>query len=174
MSRPPEQDPATVTSAGEPLTRMVHGVTFRRAVTHVDERGTVCEMFDERWSWHPDPLVFSYLFTLRPGMIKGWGMHKRHDDRYFLISGELLLVLYDGREDSPTHGLVSKLVLSEYDRRLVSIPSGVWHANQNIGEKDVLVVNFPTQPYDHEHPDKYRLPLDTDQIPYRFDNPRGW
>lgn len=163
-----------VTSAGELLTRMVHGVTVRRAVTHVDERGTVCEMFDERWGWHPDPLVFSYMFTLRPGMLKGWGMHKRHDDRYFLISGELLLVLYDGREDSPTHGLVSKLVLSEYDRRLVCIPTGVWHANQNIGEKDVLVVNFPTQPYDHEHPDKYRLPLDTDQIPYRFDNPRGW
>ncbi len=174
MSTTPHQDVATVTSSGEPLVRMVHGVTFRRAVTHVDERGSVCEMFDERWSWHPDPLVFSYLFTLRPGMIKGWGMHKRHDDRYFLISGELELVLYDGREDSPTHGLVSKLVLSEYDRRLVCIPAGVWHANRNIGQGDVLVVNFPTQPYDHEHPDKYRLPLDTDQIPYRFDTPRGW
>lgn len=174
MSGVPEQDSATVTSGGEPLGRMVHGVTIRRAVTHVDERGSVCEMFDERWGWHPDPLVFSYFFTLRPGMVKGWGMHKLHDDRYFLISGELELVLYDGREESPTYGLVSKLFLSEYDRRLVSIPAGVWHANRNVGQRDVLVVNFPTQPYDHEHPDKYRLPIDTDQIPYRFDTSKGW
>lgn len=26
--------------------------------------------------WHPDPLVFSYLFTIRPGFVKGWGLHK--------------------------------------------------------------------------------------------------
>jgi dTDP-4-dehydrorhamnose 3,5-epimerase len=36
------------------------------------------------------------------------------------------------------------------------------------------VVNFPTRPYDHASPDKYRLPLDTDEIPYEFEDPRGW
>jgi dTDP-4-dehydrorhamnose 3,5-epimerase len=28
--------------------------------------------------------------------------------------------------------------------------------------------------YDHANPDKYRLPLDTDLIPYKFENSRGW
>ena len=136
-------------------------------------RGTVCEMFDLRWGWHSEPLVFSYVFTIRPGMIKGWGLHKHHEDRYFIMFGELEVVLYDERPESPTHGLVSKIFLSEYRRRLMNIPAGIWHADRNIGSKDAVVVNFPTIPYDHANPDKYRLPLDTDLIPYKFENPRG-
>ena len=43
-----------------------------------------------------------------------------------------------------------------------------------LGDKDLVLVNFPTIPYDHANPDKFRLPLDTDQIPYRFEGLRGW
>ena len=53
------------------------------------------------------------------------------------------------------------------------IPAGIWHADHNIGSRDAVVVNFPTIPYDHASPDKYRLPLDTDRIPYRFEPSRG-
>ena len=168
------QDKATVSSAGEPLTVLPHGVAFHRAPTHIDERGSVCELFDPRWNWHPDPLVFVYSFTIRPGKVKGWGMHKLHEDRYFVLSGEMEVVLYDARADSPTRGTVSRVVLSHYDRRLMNIPAGVWHATRNLGQSDVVVVNFPTIPYDHSNPDKYRLPLDTDEIPFKFDTGSGW
>lgn len=174
MPDQPVQDPSTVTASGEARVTLPDGVTFRRATTHIDERGSVCEMFDTRWHWHPDPLVFAYMFTLRPGMAKGWGLHERHDDRYFIVSGEMEVVLYDVRPDSRTRNEIAKVVLSEYDRRLMCIPAGIWHASRNLGGKDALVVNFPTQPYDHDHPDKVRLPLDTDAIPFRFDQGRGW
>ena len=170
----PVQDSPTVTPTGETLAKLPHGVTFRRAPTHIDARGSVSEIYDLRWQWHPAPLVFAYTFTLRPRMVKGWGLHKLHDDRYFVMFGELELVLYDERADSPTHGQVSSIVLSEYERGLINIPAGVWHANRNIGSKDVVVVNFPTRPYDHANPDKYRLPIDTDKIPYKFEELRGW
>ena len=118
-------------------------------------------------------MVFSYCFTVRPGMAKGWAVHREHDDRYALLFGELLVVLYDERPDSPTYGTVAEVILSEHRRQLLSIPSGVWHGNQNLGRSDAVVVNFPTIPYDHANPDKYRLPIDTDQIPYRFGATRG-
>ena len=169
-----KRDIQTVTSEGNPVDPLPHGVTFKEIPTHIDARGSVCELFDSRWDWHPDPLVFSYVFTIRPEMIKGWGMHMQHEDRYLLLQGEMEVVLYDGREDSPTKGLVSKVVLSEFNRRLMNIPAGIWHADHNIGQKEVLVVNFPTICYDHSNPDKYRLPLDTDQIPYSFEKPTGW
>jgi dTDP-4-dehydrorhamnose 3,5-epimerase len=169
------RDPQTVTTSGEELAQLPEGVTFRDAVTHIDDRGSVCELFDPRWGWHPEPLVFVYMFTLRPGMVKGWGMHKEHEDRYFVVYGDMEVVMYDDREESPTRGLVSKVYLSEHRRRLMNIPRGIWHANHNVGDRDVTVVNFPSTPYDHESPDKYRLPLDTDEIPYRFDaGIRGW
>lgn len=83
-------------------------------------------------------------------------------------------VLYDERPDSPTFRLVANIVLSEYRGRLMNIPARVWHADRNLGSQDVVVVNFPTIPYDHANPDKYRLPLDTDRIPYKFERHRGW
>ncbi|MFN2509439.1 MAG: hypothetical protein ABR589_11785 [Chthoniobacterales bacterium] len=131
-------------------------------------------MFDPRWNWHPHPLVHVYMFTIRPGMVKGWGLHKLHEDRYFVQFGEMEVIFYDVRPDSPTRNQISSVVLSEYDRRLMNIPAGIWHANRNIGTKDVVVVNFPTMQYQHEDPDKYRLPLDTDEIPYKLENAQGW
>jgi dTDP-4-dehydrorhamnose 3,5-epimerase len=174
MADEPVQDNATVTSSGESLGALPHGLKFHPVPTHLDERGAVCELFDLRWNWHPDPIVFVYSFTIRPGKIKGWGMHKQHEDRYFVLFGEMEVVMYDGRPDLPTSGTVSRVVLSHYNRGLMNIPAGVWHANRNLGHNDVVVVNFPTIPYDHSNPDKYRLPLDTDQIPYKFDAGSGW
>ncbi len=168
------RDPQTATAEGEPVQQLPDGVTFRDASTHIDGRGSVTELFDNRWGWHKDPLVFVYMFTVRPGMIKGWGMHLEHEDRYFVLFGELEIVMYDARPESPTQGLVASVVLSAYRRRLMSIPTGVWHANRNIGSTDCVVINFPTKPYDHANPDKYRLPLDTDEIPYTFAPLNGW
>jgi dTDP-4-dehydrorhamnose 3,5-epimerase len=169
------RDTQTVTPAGERVEAMPAGIEVRDLVTHPDERGTVCEIYDLRWGVQPDPVVFAYMCTIRPGMAKGWGIHREHHDRYAFLTGELEIALYDERADSATSGLVSTIVLSELRRRLLTIPPGVWHAERNIGEKDVMFVNFPTIPYDHEAPDKYRLPLDTEELPVEATRRwRGW
>jgi dTDP-4-dehydrorhamnose 3,5-epimerase len=168
------KDAQMVTPEGKTVSVPADGVQFRPAPTHADERGFVVEVFDPRWNWHPDPLVFVYAWGLRPGFVKGWNLHKHHEDRYFLLQGEMEIVLYDVRPESPTCGQVSKIVLSEANRGLVNIPQSVWHADHNIGTRDVIVVNCPTQAYDHANPDKYRLPIDTPLIPYSFPGARGW
>jgi dTDP-4-dehydrorhamnose 3,5-epimerase len=166
------RDVQTVNPDGTRRALLPEGMVVRDLVTHPDERGTVVELYDLRWDVHPDPLVFAYLFTIRPGWAKGWGIHREHDDRYTLLAGELELVFYDVREDVATAGCESRLVLSGHRRQLLTIPAGVWHAERNIGSTDVQVINFPTIPYDHTNPDKYRLPLDTDELPVRLGP--GW
>ena len=162
------RDTATVNPEGTPLQRLTDGVIIRRLITHTDSRGTVTELFDQRWGEQKDPLVFCYTFTIRPGVVKGWNLHRRHQDRYALLQGEMELVLFDPRPASPTCGEVCRIVLSEHDRCLVNVPIEVWHADHNIGTRDAVVVNFPTITYDHAAPDKWRLPLDTPLIPHRF------
>lgn len=169
-----KQDQETVDPKGKLIRKLPEGMTIRNIETHIDDRGMVCEIYDLRWGWHKDPLVFSYFYTVRPGCAKGWGIHMKHEDRYFVMFGEMELVLYDPRENSTTKGMVFKIYVTEFQRCLLNIPAGVWHANRNVGAKDLVVVNFPTIPYDHKSPDKYRLPLNTDKIPYKFDNPQGW
>jgi len=62
----PVRDRETVTPEGKRLESVPDGVRFKDTVTHVDNRGAVFELFDMRWDWHPDPVVFSYIFTVRP------------------------------------------------------------------------------------------------------------
>ena len=168
------RDIQTVTAEGAPLRRLTEGVTVHNIETHVDARGSVAELFDERWPTFRDPLVFAYMFTIRPGFAKGWNLHKTHVDRYVLLQGEMELVLFDPRPESSTYNEVCRIVLSEHQRRIVTVPKFVWHADHNIGNNDVLVVNFPTEPYDHANPDKYRLPLNTPLIPHSFKGASGW
>ena len=78
------------------------------------------------------------------------------------------LVLFDARVESPTFESLNVLHFGEANRGLLRIPRGVFHAVQNVGETDAMFVNMPTTAYSHEEPDKYRLPLDTDRIPYSF------
>ncbi|MEY2485358.1 MAG: hypothetical protein QOH39_1006 [Verrucomicrobiota bacterium] len=168
------QDAQTVSPDGKTIDALVEGVSVRDAPTHLDERGSVVEIYDSRWGWHPAPLVSAHCFTIRPGYVKGWGLHKTHQDRYFILQGEMELVLFDPRPDSSTYGQVCKIPMSEMNRRLVNIPTHVWHAELNVGNKDVVVIDLPTEPYNHEKPDKYRLPIDTPLIPYSFGIARGW
>lgn len=158
----------SVTPAGEPIAELIDGVIMRSARTHSDARGTVSEIYNPAWGFTEEPLVYTYQITIRPGQLKGWVQHRLNEDRLFFSLGTAKVVLFDDRDGSPTRGMVNELFFDEYDRRLLRIPAEVWHAVQNVGETDVLIVNCPTMPYDHRNPDKWDLPVDTDLIPYSF------
>ena len=168
------RDKQTVTPEGATLAPLLHGMSIHRSVTHTDDRGSLTEMLDSRWSEFPDPIAYVYYITERPGHAKGWALHKEHEDRYFLIRGEVELVLYDVRPDSPTLGQICKIALSDRDHVIVNIPIHVWHASRTLGQDDAIIINMPTKLYDHANPDKYRLPLDTPLIPYSFGDTPGW
>jgi dTDP-4-dehydrorhamnose 3,5-epimerase len=163
-----EKDRQTVTPDGAPVRELIEDVRVRPANTIPDERGTICEMYNPAWGFTEEPLVYVYQTTIRPGQIKGWVLHLEQDDRLFFSYGHVKVVLYDVRPDSPSHGRINELFFGEQNRALLRIPRGVFHALQNVGQDDCVFVNMPTKPYNHADPDKYRLPLDTDEIPYAF------
>lgn len=174
MIAQPKKDVQTVTLAGDPVQPLIHGVVVRPAVTQTDDRGTLCEIFNPSWGVHPAPLTYVYQFTIRPGRIKGWHAHHLHDDRIFISQGTLRVVLYDDRPDSPTYRMVNEIYRTEHHRTVMVIPAYVYHAHQNIGATDALLISMPTRLYDHADPDVYRLPVENDYIPYRFENRLGY
>ena len=153
---------------------LLDGMSMHRSPTYSDDRGKLAEIHDVRWDWHPDPLIHAYYVTWHPGYAKGWALHKETEDRYYLIKGEVELVLYDVRPLSSTLGQLCRLVLTDRDHFIVNIPTFVWHGSRNLGSEDAYLVNFKSKVYDHADPDKYRLPLDTDLIPYSFGDAPGW
>ncbi|TRW97627.1 dTDP-4-dehydrorhamnose 3,5-epimerase [Paracoccus sp. M683] len=170
-----QADQQTTTDDGSAtLTPRIEGATRRASPTHVDERGRLFEVYSRDWFPDDEPVEHVYVTTLRPGIVKGWGLHERHVDRYFLISGEMQVVLYDVRPDSPSCGKLSVITLGPENRQLLRIPAYVWHADVNIGETEAVLLNMPTMIYDYRNPDKHRLPPDTPLIPYDFGGRPGW
>jgi dTDP-4-dehydrorhamnose 3,5-epimerase len=160
------RDAPTVDDEGNRVDVRLDGVVIERVVTHSDHRGSLTEVIDfERGFWD-SPVVYAYSFTIRPGRIKGWGMHRRQADRYFVAAGRVRVVLYDGRTTSPSYQQFAEFFFSEASRGLLLIPPGVWHADQNWGDEDAVVVNFPTRPYDRNDPDKYRIDPHGGEIPF--------
>jgi dTDP-4-dehydrorhamnose 3,5-epimerase len=160
------RDTPTVDDRGNRVDTAIEGVVFERVVDQADHRGSLTEVIDfERPFWDA-PVVYAYCFTIRPGRIKGWGMHRHQADRYFVASGRVRVVLYDGRTTSRTHEQFAEFSFSESSRGLLLIPPGVWHADQNWGDHDAVVVNFPTRPYNRQDPDKYRIDPHSGEIPF--------
>jgi len=168
------KDLQTVNPDGTPVFQLIEGVRQRSAVTQSDERGTICELFNSAWEFDSDPLVYVYQASLLPGYVKGWIVHHEQDDRLFFAIGRVRLVLFDGRTASPTFQSLNRFEVGEMNRCLIRIPAGVYHAVQNIGATEALYYNMPTKAYSHKDPDKFRLPLNNNIIPYSFGDAKGW
>lgn len=160
------RDLPTVTAEGARLPLGIDGVVVRRLTVHADHRGALTPLLDARNKFWEAPVVYVYCFTVRPGVIKGWGKHELQTDRYFVAQGHLRVVLFDGRENSPSRGEIDQVFFTPETPGLVAIPPGVWHADQNWGESDAIVVNFPTAPYDPDKPDKQRIDPHAGVIPF--------
>lgn len=160
----PIRDEQTVDAGGRPIIQLIDGVMASAPPVHEDHRGVLIEMYREPGFWE-QPFAYAYQTSLRPGVAKGWFLHREKTDRYHLAVGELMVFLYDDRDGSPTRGLVNRLMLSERNQRDVLIPAGVWHLSLNVGSSDAVLINLPTTRYDPASPDRYHLPFDTDRIP---------
>ena len=160
-------DRPTIDAEGRRREVGIEGVALQMlGPLQADHRGTLLEVIDARHPFWREPVVYSYRFTVRAGRIKGWGMHKLQTDRYFAASGRLRVVLYDGRTISPTYQRFAEFHFTDETPGLLGIPPGVWHADQNTGDRDATVFNFPTRPYDRDRPDKYRIDPSSGEIPF--------
>ena len=150
----------------------IDGVAIKQLRVIPDERGRLMEML------RSDDEVFerfgqSYVTTTYPGVVKAWHMHRKQDDNVVCVRGMIKLALYDGREGSSTKGEVMEIFLGEHRPLLVHIPREVYHGWKCVSGYEAYVVNMPTELYDYDEPDEYRLPFDTDEIPYDWDLKMG-
>ena len=170
MSTPRETpDAPSVTRSGERLPAPIDGVRYERLTVHADHRGQLVPAFDPAHPFWDEPVVWAYNWTLRPGRIKGWGMHEE-PGRPLLRhrGGHPRRALRRPREDSPSHQRFHVVDFTRGTPGLLRIPPGVWHASQNWGDFEAVCMNFPTAAFDPEHPDKYRIDPHSGEIPFDF------
>lgn len=166
VNRAAQRDIPTVDGEGRALSSAIQGVVLERLNALHDDRGSLAPMLDARRAFWSQPVVYAYAVSIAPGRIKGWGMHRRQIDRYCVLRGSIRVVLFDGREDSVSCGQFAQFHFTDATPGLLAIPAGVWHADQNWGDSEGLLINFPTQPYDSAAPDKLRIDPHSGIIPF--------
>jgi dTDP-4-dehydrorhamnose 3,5-epimerase len=147
---------------------MIDGVEKKTLRVIPDERGRLMEILRS-----DDPLFQKfgqvYMTTTYPGVIKAWHYHKRQHDNVTVVFGMLKLVLFDNREQSPTHGELNEFFFGEHNPLLIHIPAGVYHGWKCISRDEAIAVNCVSEAYDYNNPDEYRLPYNSPDIPYDWD-----
>jgi dTDP-4-dehydrorhamnose 3,5-epimerase len=144
---------------------MIEDVITKPLKQVADERGWLIEIMRSDWE-HFQKFGQVYITAAYPQVVKAWHMHKKQTDNITCIKGMMKLVLYDDREKSKTKKEISEFIIGERNPTLVKIPPEVWHGFKTITGEYAIVLNVPTELYNYSKPDEYRLPPDTDKIPY--------
>jgi len=151
---------------------MIEGVKVKQLKPHCDERGRVMEIFRSDWNEF-NKFGQVYMTTAYPGVVKGWHFHKKQTDTFVCIKGMMKVVLYDTRDASSTKGQLNEFFIGEHNPLLVQIPPHVHHGFKCISNTEALIINIPTETYNPQEPDEFRLPPDTEEIPYNWERLNG-
>lgn len=151
---------------------MIHDVAKKELKRIPDERGRLMEIL------RSDDDIFAtfgqvYMTTTYPSVVKAWHYHKMQDDYIVCVKGMLKLVLYDGREGSPTYGEVNEFFIGDFNPVLIKVPKMIYHGWKCISDEEAIVINIPTQPYNRTQPDEYRLDPHENEIPYNWERKDG-
>lgn len=144
---------------------LIEGVIVKYLKPILDERGYLQECFRSDWPMFKK-FGQAYITIAYPNVVKAWHSHKIQTDNMVCIYGNAKLVLYDNRKDSSTYKMINEIFFGEKNPLLISIPPDIWHGFKAIGSKKITVLNIPTELYNYDEPDEYRLPYDTDKITY--------
>jgi len=151
---------------------MIAGAQVKQLRVIPDERGRLMEML------RCDDPIFKkfgqvYMTTAYPGVVKAWHYHKKQWDHFVCVRGMMKVVLFDAREESPTRGAINEFFIGEHNPILVQIPPLVYHGFKCISDCEAIVINCPTEVYDHHTPDEFRAPAHGGDIPYDWTRKDG-
>jgi len=144
----------------------IEGVIIQQLKQITDKRGSVLHMIKN------DSSLFKkfgevYFSEVHSGLVKAWKRHKKQSQNLAIPLGKILLVVYDDRRNSNTHGEITEYRLGRPDNyKLIHIPPMLWYGFQGIGDQTSMIANYTDLPHDPEEMES--LSSDTSQIPYQW------
>lgn len=145
----------------------IEGVQIKELRYFTDDGGHFLEL--NRWKKgimqdFPDFDVQQMNYSeMDPGVVKAWHLHYKQEDIWFVPPmHKLLVILRDCRKDSPTVGVMTRMVMGAGKARLVYIPRGVAHGAANLWDKSAAIIYFVNNQFDPnpDNTDEQRLPWD--------------
>lgn len=102
-----------------------------------DENGFLIELFKD------DDKTVAYLTAAKPGMFKGYHLHRVRAARYVCIKGRMKITLYKpGTKEMEEH------ILDASSPKRLFIPKDIATGLTNIGDEEGWLINYPDPAYD--------------------------
>jgi dTDP-4-dehydrorhamnose 3,5-epimerase len=144
---------------------VIEGVAITPLRRIQDERGFVMHMLRED-DPHFERFGEIYFSVIYPGVIKGWHLHSRMTINYAVVDGNIKLVLFDQRPDSPSKGRLQEIVFGQINYQLVQVPPGVVNGFTAVGGERAIVANCAS--IAHDPAEITRIDPFTPTIPYNW------
>ncbi len=114
----------------------IDDVIVRELTVHGDHRGRVLEGWREEWV----PFTVRQLTEGRAeaGVLKGLHLHYRQWDWWRVVTGRMLVALYDARPHAATHGATMLFEINPENPTAVGIPPGVAHGYFAISDLEMI------------------------------------
>lgn len=138
----------------------IHGVIIRDLKVNWSDDGSFTEIM--RFGAGANSIMDSQdqlqinLSLIQPGAIKAFHKHSKQFDVWSAWE-PLLVVLYDGRLDSPSFNRIMRFVLCNQS---LYIPEGVSHGCANLNNHPIHLLYAVNQFFNPEDPDEIREPWD--------------
>jgi len=75
--------------------------------------------------------------------------------------------------DSPTKGEINEFFVGERNPLFILIPPGVYHGLKAIGSEPAITIGLPTELYNYDEPDEFRVDPHGGGFPYDWSRKNG-
>jgi dTDP-4-dehydrorhamnose 3,5-epimerase-like enzyme len=101
------------------------------------ENGSIVELYKD------GDKTICYMTTAKPGMFKGYHLHRIRTGQYVCIKGKMKVTLY-----KPGTKEKEEYILDSAAPQRLKIPIGIAAGLLNIGDEESWLVNYTIPPYD--------------------------
>lgn len=99
------------------------------------ENGSLTELYKD------NEKTIAYLTSIKPGMFKGYHLHRVRTAHYFPLKGKIKIILYQNK-------VREEYILDAENPKRLFIPKNIAAGLLNIGDSDAWIINYPDPPYD--------------------------
>ena len=147
--------------------KLIDGIKVSSLNQFKDERGAVFHVLKES-DKHFHRFGEAYISKVNSNVVKGWKFHKKMHQNFCVPFGEIKLVVFDGRKESPTYDKINEFILSPDDSnyKLISIPPKLWYGFKSISEPYSLLLNITDMVHDSN--ESFTKDLNDNSIKYKW------
>ena len=140
--------------------KLVHDAVIRPLDVHSDPRGSLSELLKTNWIdvYDQQKMPFSQTYVSRTkfNVARDEELFHYHpngqQDRFIILEGEAIVLVYDQREGSPTKGVLNLFRLNGLAKPdncyMIVVPPRTLHGFLAVDKNSTLLINFPTYLYD--------------------------